>query len=130
MEELTKVTNRLKEFADRKNLTAYGLWRRTNLSQDTVYRLYNDPSRIPSSKVLQELAKAFPFSTPNDWLKFGSVDKERRSVFVRLAENFIENLKEESDRLELLSAVVRQCDYAQAKRMVEEFDRSMKSKKD
>lgn len=94
-----------------------------NLAQDIVYRLYNDPSRSPSSKVLHKLAKALPFSALNDWLKFGLVDKERRSLFVRTAENFIEHLKEESDWLKQLSEAVRQGDHAKAKELVEEFDR-------
>jgi len=65
-----KVLNRLKEFADTRELTAYALWKATTLSEPTVYRLYKDPSLIPSGKVLEGLAVAFPETTPNDWLKF------------------------------------------------------------
>ncbi|MBD2093528.1 helix-turn-helix transcriptional regulator [Microcoleus sp. FACHB-1515] len=64
------MLNRLKEFADAKGLTAYALWKSTSLSEPTVYRLYKDPSLIPSGKVLEGLATAFPDTTPNDWLKF------------------------------------------------------------
>lgn len=67
-----KVLNRLKEFADARGLTAYALWKATNLSEPTVYRLYKDPSLVPSGKVLEGLATAFPDTTPNDWLKFVS----------------------------------------------------------
>ncbi|MBP0022311.1 MAG: helix-turn-helix transcriptional regulator [Cyanobacteria bacterium SBLK] len=65
-----KVLNRVKEFADSRGLTAYALWKQTVLSEPTVYRLYNNPQFIPSGKVLQGFAEAFPDSTPNDWLKF------------------------------------------------------------
>jgi predicted DNA-binding transcriptional regulator AlpA len=65
-----KVLNRLKEFADAKGLTAYALWKATTLSEPTIYRLYKDSSLIPSGKVLEGLAVAFPDTTPNDWLKF------------------------------------------------------------
>lgn len=65
-----KVLNRLKEFADDRGLTAYALWKATSLSEPTVYRLYKDPTLIPSGKVLEGLAEAFPDTTPNDWLKF------------------------------------------------------------
>lgn len=65
-----KVLNRVKEFADSRGLTAYALWKATELSEPTVYRLYKDSSLIPSGKVLEGFAKAFPETTPNDWLKF------------------------------------------------------------
>ena len=67
-----KVLNRIKEFADSRGLTAYALWKSTTLSEPTVYRLYNDPSLVPSGKVLEGFAVAFPDTTPNDWLKFES----------------------------------------------------------
>jgi Cro/C1-type HTH DNA-binding domain len=65
-----KVLNRIKEFCDDRELTAYALWKATKLSEPTVYRLYKDPTLIPSGKVLEGLAEAFPDTTPNDWLKF------------------------------------------------------------
>lgn len=65
-----KVLNRVKEFADSRGLTAYALWKATGLSEPTVYRLYKDPSLVPSGKVLEGFAIAFPDTTPNDWLKF------------------------------------------------------------
>lgn len=66
------MLNRIKEFADSRGLTAYALWKSTTLSEPTVYRLYNDSSLIPSGKVLEGFAVAFPDTTPNDWLKFES----------------------------------------------------------
>jgi predicted DNA-binding transcriptional regulator AlpA len=65
-----KVLNRLKEFADSRGLTAYALWKATGLSEPTIYRLYGNPSLVPSGKVLEKLAISFPDTTPNDWLKF------------------------------------------------------------
>jgi predicted DNA-binding transcriptional regulator AlpA len=65
-----KVLNRLKEFADSKGLTAYALWKATRLSEPTIYRLYSNPSLVPSGKVLEGLADGFPDTEPNDWLKF------------------------------------------------------------
>ena len=69
------MLNRIKEFADSRGLTAYALWKATTLSEPTVYRLYNDPTLIPSGKVLEGFAVAFPDSSPNDWLKFDSGDR-------------------------------------------------------
>lgn len=70
------MLNRIKEFADSRGLTAYALWKATTLSEPTVYRLYNDPSLVPSGKVLEGFAVAFPDTTPNDWLKFESEGKD------------------------------------------------------
>jgi transcriptional regulator with XRE-family HTH domain len=65
-----KVLNRLKEFADSRGMTAYALFKAADVSEPTIYRLYSNPELIPSGKVLQALADAFPDSTPNDFLKF------------------------------------------------------------
>ncbi|MBD2025263.1 hypothetical protein [Leptolyngbya sp. FACHB-711] len=133
-EDLTKIRNRVKEFADRRNLTPYGLWKAVNrsgstLSETTVRKLCNDPSIIPTGKVLQDLAKAFPRSTPNDWLKFPFVNTDQPAL-TQAIENSVERLREDSDWLKRLSEAVRQGNYVKAKEMVEEFDRSMKGKED
>lgn len=75
-----KVINRIKEFADSRGLTAYALWKATNLSEPTVYRLYKDPTLIPSGKVLEGLAEAFPDTTPNDWLRFEREQEEAEPI--------------------------------------------------
>jgi Cro/C1-type HTH DNA-binding domain len=75
-----KVRNRIKEFCDDQGLTAYALWKATKLSEPTVYRLYKDPELIPSGKVLEGLAEAFPDTTPNDWLKFEKDDESIASA--------------------------------------------------
>ncbi len=64
------MLNRVKEFAEARGLTAYALWKATTLSEPTVYRLYKDPSLVPSGKVLEGFAEAFPDTCPNDWLRF------------------------------------------------------------
>lgn len=72
------MLNRVKEFADSHGMTAYALYKTTNVSEPTIYRLYSNPELIPSGKVLEAFCKTFPDSTPNDWLKFAS-DKELAS---------------------------------------------------
>lgn len=74
-----KVLNRIKEFCDDRGLTAYALWKSTKLSEPTVYRLYKEPELIPSGKVLEGLAEAFPDTTPNDWLKFEAAEPIAKS---------------------------------------------------
>ena len=74
------MLNRIKEFADSKGLTAYALWKATNLSEPTVYRLYKDPTLIPSGKVLEGLAEAFPETSPDDWLKFDRTSEPEQSI--------------------------------------------------
>lgn len=59
--------NRIKEFLSTcpdsvtgKPLTsAYRFWQDTQLSRSTAYRLYNDPSYIPTGDVLEKICSSY-----------------------------------------------------------------------
>ena len=78
------VINKIKEFVDAQNITVYHFRKVTEVSEPTAYRLYNDPFLVPSGNVLEAMYKAFPQTTPNDWLAFISED-EAKNLKTQLA---------------------------------------------
>lgn len=49
------VINRLKEFCEEREITAYSIQRDTSVSASTIYRLHKDPSLMPSSSTIEAL---------------------------------------------------------------------------
>ena len=72
------VINRIKEFVDGRKMTVYHFRKLTEVSEPTAYRLYNDPCLVPSGNVLEAIYRAFPETTPNDWLAFVSEDEAKK----------------------------------------------------
>jgi len=53
------LRNRIKVFIDSKGITRYQFCKDTGLTQNTGYRLYNDPDYIPGSDALLKICKAY-----------------------------------------------------------------------
>lgn len=64
------VINTIKQFVDSREMTPYHFWKVTGIAQATAYRLYKNPSDIPSGNVLDAIFKAFPEARPNDLLRY------------------------------------------------------------
>ncbi len=61
------VRNKIKKLLDSREKTRYWLWKATNLSQNTAYRLYNDPTYIPGGDVMEVVCMALDVQ-PGDFL--------------------------------------------------------------
>lgn len=61
------VLNRIKEFLDARPdpiggteyTSPYRFWQQTGIGRDTAYRMYNDPTYIPTSKVLNKICNTY-----------------------------------------------------------------------
>ena len=61
--------NRIKDFVDQRGITRYRFWQDTNLGRDTAYRLYNDPSYIPTGAVLDKICSTYKMQ-PGEFLEW------------------------------------------------------------
>lgn len=64
------MINTIKQFVDNREMTPYQFWKVTGIAQATAYRLYKNPSDIPSGNVLDAIFKAFPEAQPNDLMAY------------------------------------------------------------
>ena len=61
------VFNRIKEYLELRPdpitgasvTSAYRFWKETGLSRATAYRIYNDPSYVPTGEVLNSICNAY-----------------------------------------------------------------------
>lgn len=61
------MLNRIKEFLDNRPdpisgaeyTSPYRFWQDTGVGRDTAYRMYNDPTHIPTSKALNKICSAY-----------------------------------------------------------------------
>ena len=53
------MKNKIKEFLDKNNLTAYRFIKDTGLSETTGYRLAADATYVPSAKVLTTICQTY-----------------------------------------------------------------------
>lgn len=61
------MLNRIKEFLDNRPdpvsgteyTSPYRFWQETGIGRDTAYRMYNDPTYIPTSKVLNKICSTY-----------------------------------------------------------------------
>lgn len=61
------MLNRIKEFLDARPdpisgteyTSAYRFWQETGIGRDTAYRMYNDSTYIPTSKVLNKICNTY-----------------------------------------------------------------------
>jgi hypothetical protein len=51
--------NKLKALINAKQITRYQFWKDTGLSQNTAYRLYDDPLYIPGGNVINKIYEAY-----------------------------------------------------------------------
>ena len=76
---LMKARNRIKTLIDGLGITRYEFWQNTRLSQNTAYRLYDDPSYIPGSSVIEKIFNAYGWQ-PGDYLIVDGDSSENQSV--------------------------------------------------
>ena len=63
------MINTLKQLLLSRDRTRYWLWKQTGLSQNTVYRLYDDSSYIPGGEVMDAVCEALEVQ-PGEWLQW------------------------------------------------------------
>ena len=69
------MLNRIKELLDNRpdpvsgtgKTTPYRFWQDTGVGRDTAYRMYNDPTYIPTSSALNKICEAYKIQ-PGDFL--------------------------------------------------------------
>ena len=59
--------NRIKDLLDAQNITRYEFWKKTGLSQNTAYRLYDDPYYIPGGEVMMKIFNAYAWQ-PGEYI--------------------------------------------------------------
>ncbi len=65
---LMKARNKIKQLLDERKITRYEFWQKTRLSQNTAYRLYDDPLYIPGRSVIEKIYQAYGWQ-PGDYLR-------------------------------------------------------------
>ncbi len=65
---LMKAKNTIKKLLDERNITRYEFWQKTRLSQNTAYRLYDDPHYIPGRSVIEKIHQAYGWQ-PGEYLE-------------------------------------------------------------
>lgn len=63
------IRNRIKELLDGMKKTRYQFWKDTGLSQNTAYRLYDDPTYVPGPSVMDKISKRYNIQ-PGNYLVF------------------------------------------------------------
>lgn len=53
------VLNQIRKFVDGRGISRYRFWQDTGLGRDTAYRLYNDPTYIPTGTVLEKICGTY-----------------------------------------------------------------------
>jgi DNA-binding Xre family transcriptional regulator len=64
------VQNRIKDLVDSMKKTRYQFWKETKLSQNTAYRLYDDPAYIPGDTVMNKICRTYPGVQPGDFVVY------------------------------------------------------------
>lgn len=64
------VRNTIKALVDGMSKTRYQFWKETKLSQNTAYRLYDDPAYIPGESVMDKICKTYPGVQPGDFVVY------------------------------------------------------------
>lgn len=63
------MRNKIKPILDDMGKTRYWFWKEAGLSQATAYRLYDDPSYIPTGSVMDRICKALSIQ-PGEWIEY------------------------------------------------------------
>lgn len=85
-EEMT-VLNRIKQFLDTRPdpvsgagyTSPYRFWQDTGIGRDTAYRMYNDPTYIPTSKALNKICSAYKIQ-PGTFLIWEPDDEPQTAI--------------------------------------------------
>lgn len=81
------MLNRIKEFLDARrdsvsgteSTSPYRFWQETGIGRDTAYRMYNDPTYIPTSKVLNKICNTYRIQ-PGSFLVWEPDDEHQIAV--------------------------------------------------
>ncbi len=61
------IKNKLIQLLEEKGITRYQFWKDTGLSQNTAYKLCDDPEAIPSGQVMIRIYQVYGWE-PGDYL--------------------------------------------------------------
>jgi DNA-binding Xre family transcriptional regulator len=61
--------NLIGQFIEKRGITCYRFWQDTGIGRDTAYRLYKDPSYIPSGVVLEKICSTYKLQ-PGEFLEW------------------------------------------------------------
>lgn len=61
------IRQRIKSLVDNRGITRYRFWKDLGVSQNTAYRLYDDPTYIPREDVMAKLYEVYGWQ-PGDYL--------------------------------------------------------------
>lgn len=53
------VRNKIKKMLDERGDTRYKFWKKTELAQNTAYKLYDKPEQIPTAHVLDRICEVY-----------------------------------------------------------------------
>lgn len=53
------MKNKIKQLVDSKGITVYRFRQEVGIAQRTAYDLYNDPTKIPNTAVLQKICNTY-----------------------------------------------------------------------
>lgn len=81
------VLNRIKQFLDSRPdpvsgteyTSPYRFWQDTGIGRDTAYRMYNDPTYIPTSKALNKICSAYKIQ-PGTFLTWEPDDEPQTAI--------------------------------------------------
>ncbi len=63
------IKNKLKQFVEKRNMTAYKLSKQTGLPLNTVYRLVNHPEQVPSGEVMDAILNQYSEASVDELLE-------------------------------------------------------------
>lgn len=63
------MKNKLKQFVEKRGMTAYKLSKQTGLPLNTVYRLVNNPSQVPSGEVMDAILNQYSDASVGELLE-------------------------------------------------------------
>ncbi len=63
------MKNKLKQFVEKRGITAYKLSKQTGLPLNTVYRLVNNPSQVPSGEVMDAILNQYSDASVGELLE-------------------------------------------------------------
>ncbi len=63
------MLNRIRQFIESRGMTRYRFWQETGLGRDTAYRLYKDPTYIPTGQVLDKICSTYKMQ-PGEFLEW------------------------------------------------------------
>lgn len=81
------MLNRIKEFLDARPdpisgteyTSAYRFWQETGIGRDTAYRMYNDSTYVPTSKVLNKICNTYKIQ-PGSFLLWEPDDAPQTAI--------------------------------------------------